>query len=151
MKKLLNNKKNRQSKWVSLFLIALLTILSPAIAFAAQVEATVSKNIVGLNDVFQLTVKIDDSVNANALDLSPLDADFNYGTPSVSNSTSMINGVISRSTEWNVSLAAKKMGKIVIPSFRIGATESQPITITVEKNGNTSATKTTQDQQAVQL
>ncbi|MEF1220931.1 protein BatD, partial [Photobacterium damselae] len=70
MKKLLNNKKNRQSKWVSLFLIALLTILSPAIAFAAQVEATVSKNIVGLNDVFQLTVKIDDSVNANALDLS---------------------------------------------------------------------------------
>jgi len=151
MKKLLNNKKNRQSKWVSLFLIALLTILSPAIAFAAQVEATVSKNIVGLNDVFQLTVKIDDSVNANALDLSPLDADFNYGTPSVSNSTSMINGVISRSTEWNVALAAKKMGKIVIPSFRIGATESQPITITVEKNGNASATKTTQDQQAVQL
>ncbi|MBA5685272.1 protein BatD [Photobacterium damselae subsp. damselae] len=151
MKKLLNNKKNRQSKWVSLFLIALLTILSPAIAFAAQVEATVSKNIVGLNDVFQLTVKIDDSVNAHALDLSPLDADFNYGTPSVSNSTSMINGVISRSTEWNVALAAKKMGKIVIPSFRIGATESQPITITVEKNGNASATKTTQDQQAVQL
>ncbi|MDP2544264.1 hypothetical protein Q8W13_09560 [Photobacterium damselae subsp. piscicida] len=72
MKKLLNNKKNRQSKWVSLFLIALLTILSPAIAFAAQVEATVSKNIVGLNDVFQLTVKIDDSVNANALESEPI-------------------------------------------------------------------------------
>nr|WP_307930359.1 BatD family protein [Photobacterium damselae] len=120
-------------------------------AFAAQVEATVSKNIVGLNDVFQLTVKIDDGVNANALDLSPLDTDFNYGTPSVSNSTSMINGVISRSTEWNVALAAKKTGKIVIPSFRIGATKSQPITITVEKNGNASTTKTTQDQQAVQL
>ncbi|WP_205690546.1 hypothetical protein, partial [Poseidonibacter lekithochrous] len=77
----LNNKKNRQSKWVSLFLIALLTILSPAIAFAAQVEATVSKNIVGLNDVFQLTVKIDDSVYVNSLDLSPFFSDFNYDTP----------------------------------------------------------------------
>ena len=50
--------------YIALFFSALLSTQ----AMAAQAEATVSKNIVGVNEVFQLTVAVDDSVNTNSLD-----------------------------------------------------------------------------------
>lgn len=99
-------------------------------AHAAQAVATVSKTQVAVNEVFQLTISIDDSVNANALDLSALKQDFNYGTPTTSSRTSMINGVVTRQTEWRVALSAKAVGQFTIPSFRIGATTTDPIIIT---------------------
>ncbi|WEM44256.1 BatD family protein (plasmid) [Photobacterium sp. DA100] len=107
---------------------------------AAQAIATVSKNIVGVNEVFQLTIRVDDNVNTNTLDLSVLDADFNYGTPSISSGTSFVNGVVTRQTEWKIAVAAKEVGEFTIPSFRIGASETDPITMTVLKSANKSAT-----------
>ncbi|MGF1726175.1 BatD family protein [Photobacterium nomapromontoriensis] len=115
-----------------------LLMLFSASSQAAQAIATVSKNIVGINEVFQLQVTIDDNVSTNALDLSVLDKDFNYGTPQVSSSTSIINGVASRNTEWSVALASKKTGELTIPSFRIGASQTTPITITSMKSANNS-------------
>ena len=116
--------------YIALFFSALLSTQ----AMAAQAEATVSKNIVGVNEVFQLTVAVDDSVNTNSLDLAPLSPDFAYGRPSVSSGTSMINGVISRNTSWTVALAATKVGTLTIPAFQIGSSKTEPITITVLKS-----------------
>ncbi|UXI03793.1 BatD family protein [Photobacterium sp. TY1-4] len=98
--------------------------------YAAQAVATVSKNQVAVNEVFQLTISIDDSVNVNALDLSVLAPDFNYGTPRTSSQTKMLNGVVSRQTEWRIALATKAVGEFTIPRFRIGATITDPIVIT---------------------
>ncbi|MEJ2764739.1 BatD family protein [Photobacterium sp. MCCC 1A19761] len=98
--------------------------------YAAQGVATVSKNQVAVNEVFQLTISIDDSVNTNALDLSGLSQDFNYGTPRTSSQTNMINGVVTRQTEWRIALATKAVGEFTIPSFQIGATATDPIVIT---------------------
>lgn len=116
--------------YIALFFSALLSTQ----AMAAQAEATVSKNIVGVNEVFQLTVAVDDSVNTNSLDLAPLSPDFAYGRPSVSSGTSMINGVISRNTSWTVAVAATKVGTLTIPAFQIGSSKTEPITITVLKS-----------------
>ncbi|WP_370577290.1 BatD family protein [Photobacterium sp. BZF1] len=109
-------------------------------SYAAQAVATVSKNIVGVNEVFQLTISVDDNVNTNALDLSVLDDDFNYGSPSVSSGTSFVNGVVTRQTEWKIAVAAKEVGEFTIPSFRIGASMTDPITMTVMKSANKSTT-----------
>ncbi|KHT63957.1 BatD [Photobacterium gaetbulicola] len=109
-------------------------------SYAAQAVATVSKNIVGVNEVFQLTISVDDNVNTNALDLSVLDDDFNYGSPSVSSGTSFVNGVVTRQTEWKIAVAAKEIGEFTIPSFRVGASQTDPITMTVMKSANKTAT-----------
>ncbi|ELR63855.1 BatD [Photobacterium marinum] len=120
-------------------LVMVSAIMMPSWAQAAQAVATVSKNIVAVNEVFQLTVAIDDSVSSNALDLSPLDKDFIYGTPNVSSNTSMINGVVTRNTQWRVAIAAKEIGDFTIPSFRIGATTTEPIVLTSMKSSTTSS------------
>lgn len=114
----------------------MLAFMLPSFASAAQAVATVSKNIVAVNEVFQLTIAIDDNVNTSALDLTPLEDHFSYGRPSVSSGTTMINGVVTRSTEWKIALAAKEVGEFTIPSFRIGATTSDPIKITSLKSSN---------------
>ncbi|MDV5170159.1 BatD family protein [Photobacterium rosenbergii] len=111
-------------------------------SYAAQAVATVSKNIVGVNEVFQLTISVDDNVNTNALDLSVLDDDFNYGSPAVSSGTSFVNGVVTRQTEWKIAVAAKEVGEFTIPSFRIGASKTDPITMTVMKSANKSTANT---------
>ncbi|NBI54294.1 BatD family protein [Photobacterium alginatilyticum] len=129
------------------FLWRLLTIAAltqASIVSAAQAVATVSKNIVAVNEVFQLTISIDDNVNTSALDLSPLEEHFSYGRPNVSSGTTMINGSVTRSTEWRVALAAKEIGDFTIPSFRIGATTTEPITITSLKSSNTNDQGTAQ-------
>ena len=118
-------------------LVMIMTIHSSWVS-AAQAIATVSKNIVAVNEVFQLTISIDDNVNTSALDLTPLEKDFSYGRPSVSSGTTMINGVVSRSTEWTLALATKAAGEFTIPSFRIGATKTEPIVVSSLKSSNTS-------------
>ncbi|MDO6705857.1 BatD family protein [Photobacterium sp. 1_MG-2023] len=115
--------------WLSLILF-LAGLLSYS-ASAAQVVATVSSNQVGVNEIFELKVSIDDNVSQKALDLSPLAQDFTVGTPSTRSFNSFVNGTVSRRTEWRVALAANKTGQFTIPAFRIGASRSEPIVIQV--------------------
>ena len=126
-------------QWLRVLFVGWLLSFSMS-SYAAQAVATVSKNIVGVNEVFQLTISVDDNVNTNALDLSVLDEDFNYGSPSVSSGTSFVNGVVTRQTEWKIAVAAKEIGELTIPSFRIGASQTDPITMTVMKSANKSTT-----------
>ncbi|MGR5150999.1 BatD family protein [Photobacterium swingsii] len=116
-------------------LLGVCALLSVSV-HAAQVEATVSKNIVAVNEVFQLVIAIDSNVNPNSLDLSALEDNFTYGRPSVSSNNSYTNGTLSSSTQWRIAIAAKKVGNITIPSFRIGATASEPIELQVLKSAN---------------
>lgn len=118
--------------WLALSACALI----PVMAQAAQVEATVSKNIVAVNEVFQLMITIDSNVNPNSLDLSALGENFTYGRPSVSSNNAYSNGTLSSSTQWRIAVAAKAVGTATIPSFRIGATTSEPISIKVLKSAN---------------
>lgn len=120
---------NRRMKRYIWSLLALLALMQSSFVNAAQAVATVSKNIVAVNEVFQLTIVIDDNVNTSALDLSPLGEHFSYGRPNVSSGTTMINGAVTRSTEWRIALATKEIGEFTIPSFRIGATTTEPIEI----------------------
>jgi len=134
---------NRRMKRYIWSLLALLALMQSSFVNAAQAVATVSKNIVAVNEVFQLTIVIDDNVNTSALDLSPLGEHFSYGRPNVSSGTTMINGAVTRSTEWRIALATKEIGEFTIPSFRIGATTTEPIEISSLKNSNATKSQNT--------
>ncbi len=129
------NKNNWVKKCLSpwLLLLTMLVALLPLQAMAAQAEATVSKNVVAVNQVFQLSVSVDTAINPDSVDFSVLSPNFAYGQPSVSSSTSLINGTMSRNTTWTIAVAAKNVGTATIPAFKIGSSETTPITITVLK------------------
>lgn len=128
--------------FTQLLIICFLSIFSLN-TFAIEAIATVSKNVVGVNDPFLLQIIVDDSVNNTNIDLSPLDADFLYSRPSVSNSTSIINGKVDKETKWSINLIAQQEGVFTIPSLNINGLTTTPIKIQVVKNAN--ASKLNQD------
>lgn len=106
------------------------SLFSPA-SYAATVWASVSKNKVAKNEVFQLRVVTDQKVSADAIDFSALEKDFYVGRPGFGSSVNIINGDRTVRSEWNVSLAAQKLGKMIIPAFDINGDKSQPIALQV--------------------
>ncbi|WP_061037969.1 BatD family protein [Vibrio coralliirubri] len=120
------------------FLSALLTLLLGAFssfsALAANAVASVSHNSVTKDEVFLLRVATDEKVSSDALDLTALQQDFYVGTPNFGSSMRIVNGSRSVSSEWNISLAPLRLGKLQIPSFDIEGARTQPITINVAIN-----------------
>ncbi|EEX40000.1 BatD [Vibrio furnissii CIP 102972] len=103
-------------------------------AQAATVYASVSKNKVVKNEVFQLTVVSDQKASGDDLDFSALDQDFFMSRPSFSSSMNIINGSRSNRSEWTVSLAANRLGVVTIPSFELHGAKTQPIAIQVTQD-----------------
>lgn len=134
--------KKCRSPW--LLLLTMFITLLPLQAIAAQAEATVSKNVVAVNHVFQLTVSVDTAINPNNVDFSVLSPNFAYGQPNARSSTSFINGALSRNTTWTLAVAAKNVGTTTIPAFKIGSSQTTPITITVLKGSQTNNSATDQ-------
>ncbi|UPR49739.1 BatD family protein [Vibrio cyclitrophicus] len=120
------------------FLSVLLTLLLGAFssfsALAATAVASVSQNSVTKDQVFLLRVATDEKVSSDALDLTALQQDFYVGTPSFGTSMRIVNGSRSVSSEWNISLAPLRLGKVQIPSFDIEGAKTKPITINVAVN-----------------
>ncbi|MEZ9867290.1 BatD family protein [Vibrio sp. 10N.261.51.A4] len=120
------------------FLSVLLTLLLGAFSsfsvLAANAVASVSHNSVTKDEVFLLRVATDEKVSSDALDLTALQQNFYVGTPNFGSSMRIVNGSRSVSSEWNISLAPLRLGKIQIPSFDIEGAKTQPITINVAVN-----------------
>ncbi|WP_244291622.1 MULTISPECIES: BatD family protein [Vibrio] len=117
------------------FLTALFAILMNLaffnLAHAATATASVSKNQVTKDEVFQLRVSIDERVNSDALDLSVLEKDFYLGRPNFGTSMNIVNGNRSVRSEWTISLAPLTLGNLTIPSFDIKGASTSPIRIKV--------------------
>lgn len=126
------NKQNRLT--VALFAL-LVTLVSP-LALATNVLATVSKNKVVKNEVFQLRIVVDKKVSSDALDFSSLEQDFYLGRPSFGSSVNIINGDRSTRSEWNITLAPQRLGVATIPAFTLDDASSKPIEIQVSVDSN---------------
>ncbi|WP_425628472.1 BatD family protein [Vibrio neptunius] len=121
---------NRQiMKLISLLALALSFLSQPAMA--ANVWASVSKNKVVKNEVFQLRVVVDEKVSSDDIDFSGLQKDFYVGRPSFSSSINIVNGNRSTRSEWNLTLAAQTLGVAKIPAFTVNGASSKPIAIQV--------------------
>lgn len=115
-------------------LSTLLMCLISVSAHAATVYASVSKNKVVKNEVFQLTVVSDQKASGDDLDFRALNQDFFMSRPSFSSSMNIINGSRSNRSEWTVSLAANRLGVVTIPSFELHGAKTQPIAIQVTQD-----------------
>ncbi|MCX2758721.1 BatD family protein [Vibrio sp. Sgm 22] len=120
--------------FLSILLTLLLVAFSSFSALAATAVASVSQNSVTKDQVFLLRVATDEKVSSDALDLTALQQDFYVSTPSFGTSMRIVNGSRSVSSEWNISLAPLRLGKVQIPSFDIEGAKTKPITINVAVN-----------------
>lgn len=114
---------------VRLFLVAVLWCL-PFWANAAII-AQLDRNPVALGDPVVLTFTTD-SVVSGEPDFAPLERDFDVRGRSQSNSFSMINGVSTISTTWELHLYPRKTGTLQIPSIVFGTDKSQALDVQVQ-------------------
>jgi hypothetical protein len=109
--------------------MVMLCALAPLPAWAT-LQAYVDRNPVAEDESFTLTLESSSDVDGSP-DLSPLRQDFDVEGRSKSNSLSIINGSVSRKTQWQISLMAKHSGQLQIPAISVGSEQTQPLTVTV--------------------
>ncbi|MDK9764569.1 BatD family protein [Vibrio sp. D420a] len=130
--------------FLTLLFTLIMSIFSSHTAYAATAVASVSENQVTKDEVFLLRVSTDEKVSSDALDLTALESDFYIGRPNFGSSIRIINGSRTVSSEWTITLAPLRLGKLTIPAFDIEGAQTQPIQINVAQN----KAAPTQDQMA---
>lgn len=100
------------------------------LAAQAEVEVTIDRNPVQVNESFQLVFSLDHEPDQNP-DFSILQQHFLILGSNRSNNISIINGQYQRSVKWTLQLMAKQVGDYMIPAIRFGQERSEPFQITV--------------------
>lgn len=102
---------------------------------AANIKASVNKNIIPQGDLFVLTLTADENIKEKP-DFSILNSNYNVYSTSVSYSSYVVNSKTSSTTKWQIMLAAKNEGKQKIPSIQVGKDFSNEIEIEVLPEGS---------------
>ena len=126
------------------FFLLLLLILAPQSTFAADINVSVDRNPVSLDESFQIIFTATESPDDDP-DFSPLEQDFSILNQSNSSSSSWINGKSSKTIQWTLNVMAKQAGSLVIPSVNFGNDVSQSSTILVTENTPNKAVNTDED------
>jgi hypothetical protein len=113
------------------FLIAVLLMLGGVQQAAAEVEVTIDRNPVQVNESFQLVFSVESRPDRDP-DFSELQKDFLVLSNNRSSSISIINGKYQRNVKWGLKLMAKQVGEFTIPAIRFDDESSKPFQVTVK-------------------
>lgn len=131
------NQSSYSSALTKLAIVSLFILFSSIIAATyaysevTQVTASVDRNAVLLDESFQLSLVATGTADRDAIDFSSLQNDFRVSSPSFSQSTQIINGSMSRTVTWTVSLYPRQTGIFSIPSFTIDGQASREFSLSV--------------------
>ena len=134
IKKQINNM--RKVLFINLFILlgVLCSFMSNQV-FAA-VNVTIDRNLVHLNESFQLVFEADSSPDDDP-DFSGLEPYFVVLNRTQSNNISIINGDYQRNIKWVLKLMPKQVGDFVIPAISFGSDKTKPFQITVKPTSQT--------------
>jgi BatD DUF11 like domain len=105
---------------------------------ASSLTTSVDRNTIGIQETLTLTVTADEQ-SKDTPDFSALKNDFDILNSQRSSSIRIINGNTEATTDWQLTLAPKREGTLLIPSFTIENSVSDAIEITVTQQANTSS------------
>jgi hypothetical protein len=105
-------------------------------ALADQLTASVDRDTIGIQETFTLTVAADSRVSSKP-DFSSLQNDFEVLSNNESQYTSISNNGTEFKKVWQLTLAPKRVGSLLIPSFTVDKTVSDAIEIKVSKQNPT--------------
>lgn len=112
-------------------LLLLLLMGNFSLAYAAP-TATVDRTSMNEGESLRLIIEGGD----DEPELGPLEALFNVHGTSTSSQVSFVNGRMSSSKQWIVTLTPKQSGRIIIPAIKVGNEKTQPLEIVVRKAGS---------------
>lgn len=118
-----------QIKSGALCALMLATLLLP-FQVCAQLQVMPARNSIGADDTLQVEIKLLDG-NADTLDLTPLEHDFDIVGQGRGSQVNIINGNYSKINTWSLRLLPKRSGKLMLPQLCAGSSCSEPIVITV--------------------
>lgn len=107
----------------------LLLTISPY-ALAAQIQVTVDRNPVNLNDSFQVIFTAKEDPDDDP-DFSPLEQDFSILHQNQASSSSWVNGQTSKTIQWTLNVMAKSAGNLEIPAIHFGDDVTSPVPVQV--------------------
>ena len=96
--------------------------------WAATITVTTDRDPVAMNENFRITFKAEGSLDGEP-DFSPLNKDFRLLGTSQSSSFSMVNGNISSSKSFTLTVAPLRQGDITIPAISFGRDKSPEKTV----------------------
>lgn len=111
--------------------LAAALLLGAAGIASAEIRTSLSQAKVAEGDTFVLNLQADGTAQGAAPDLAPLQQDFEVLGTSQSTSVEVINGKVSQSAGWAITLSPRATGTLTVPAVTIGAEASRPQTIEV--------------------
>lgn len=116
-------------------LFCVLTCLLCAVSqgWADSLSARVDRTSLGLEQTLNLQITYDGR-SSDEPDLSGLEQNFDILSRSHSSSFSISNGQAISSVRWNLTLAPRMAGQLMIPPISLEGSQSKPIPITVTEN-----------------
>lgn len=106
----------------------------------AALTAIADRKVIDSNETLQLTVRFDGQVLTGEPDFAVLERDFRILSNNRQQQYSMINGRTESFTDWKLTLAPKRIGRLLIPSIKFKQDISDAIEITVRKASPSNAT-----------
>jgi hypothetical protein len=119
------------AKTTNAILILLLTLLLPVVGYA-EVNAMLDRYQAFEGDQLTLTIETNNR-NAPQPDLTPLSGDFRILGTRTGTSVTIVNGVRSDKVTWRIGLEPRKLGRLQIPSLRVGQEQTRPLELTVRE------------------
>lgn len=114
-----------------LFLSLVSSVILAGTAWAQTFNAIVNRTDVPQGETFVLTLELIDGDDKGNPDLSVLDKDFIVYSVGTAFNYKYINGVSSKSRQWQIALMPKNSGTIEIPSIQLDNLTTQPISLNV--------------------
>lgn len=134
--------------WRSFIAIGLLFL--SCLANANQLVASVDRDTIGIQETFSLTISAD-SKSSGQPDFAMLKIDFEILSNNVSQFTSISNAGAEFKKVWQLTLAPKHVGTLLIPSFNVDGAISDAIEIKVSKQSQTQSSSDEQVSVVVEL
>jgi len=122
-----------------LFFTGLFLWLSLGKCFATEINVSVERNSINLNESFQLVFSANQSPDDEP-DFSVLTQNFEILSQASGSQISIINGDTTKNVTWTLMLMAKRAGKLIIPMVAFGHDTSSELSLTVNAVNNNSLT-----------
>ncbi|MDX8388830.1 MAG: BatD family protein [Ghiorsea sp.] len=123
-------------KIIQMILLGLLVFMPQVVM--ADATAYLDQHISSFGESVSLTIKVEGDANGEP-ELSGLKQDFEILSQSQSSNYSLVNGDFSRSNQWRLTLMPKRLGRLQIPSIKVGDMKTQALTIQVLAQQNVPA------------
>jgi hypothetical protein len=119
---------------VRFFTVFTLLVLAISNSYAATISVRTDRSQISLNESFQVIFEANGEVD-DAPDFSPLETQFQVLSTVQSSNFSVVNGQITSSKRWTLTLMANEAGTQMIPSISFGIDLSPTIQVNITNSG----------------